>query len=424
MPKVLLVSTYELGHSPTGVATAAASLRDRGHAVRIVDLAVDDWDADAAAWADRVVISVPMHTAARLAHELAPRIDVPIGAFGLYAGMCADVGAALTGRDPVIEVVRWVEDDPTVAVTAAVPARDLLPAPDRYAHLIRDGVRFPVAATDASVGCAHRCRHCPVPVVYDGRIRINDVDTVLADVAAQVERGARHVTFGDPDFFNGVHHARRVVAALYGAFPDVTFDCTVKVEHVLRHAELWPELAASGCLFVVSAFESVDDPVLTILDKGHTARDETRAIVTLRAAGIEPRPTWLPFSPWSTVESIRGILEFVATHDLIGNVDPVQYSIRLLVPEGSLLIGRVPDLGAWDPVRLGYEWTSPLDDLQREFAAVVEARADDPVDDVFNALRTLVDLPPVDARHVVEAPRLSESWFCCAEPTTAQLRTV
>ena len=64
--KVLLVSTYELGHSPSGVATAAAALRDRGHAVRVLDLAIDDWDAGAAAWADRVAISVPMHTAARL----------------------------------------------------------------------------------------------------------------------------------------------------------------------------------------------------------------------------------------------------------------------------------------------------------------------------------------------------------------------
>ena len=424
MPKVLLVSTYELGHSPTAVATAAASLRHRGHEIRALDLAVDDWDPGLAEWAERVAISVPMHTAARLAHELAPRIDRPIACFGLYAGMCADLGAALVGRDPVTEVVRWVEDDPGVTVPAIAPARELLPPPDRYAHLMRDGLRYPIAATDASVGCAHRCRHCPVPVVYDGRIRITDVDTVVADVASQVAAGARHLTFGDPDFFNGVHHARRVVAAVHDAFPDLTFDCTVKVEHVLRHAELWSEMAERGCLFVISAFESVDDATLTILDKGHTARDETQAILTLRAAGIEPRPTWLPFTPWSSVDGIRGILEFVATHDLIGNVDPVQYSIRLLVPEGSLLLGHLPDLGRWDADRLGYQWTSPLDDLQRAFAAVVEARADDPPGDVFNALRALVDLPAVETRHVVEAPRLSESWFCCAEPTTAQLRTV
>ena len=233
------------------------------------------------------------------------------------------------------------------------------------------------------------------------------------------------MTFGDPDFFNGVHHARRVVAALHGAFPDVTFDCTVKVEHVLRHAELWPELAASGCLFVVSAFESVDDTVLTILDKGHTAHDETAR--DRHAAGRRHRATPHVAPVHAVVDARRASAASSSsspTHDLIGNVDPVQYSIRLLVPEGSLLLGHIPDLGAWDPVRLGYGWTSPLDDLQREFAAVVEARADDPVGDVFNALRALVDLPAVDARHVVEAPRLSESWFCCAEPTTAQLRTV
>jgi hypothetical protein len=424
MSKVLLVSTYELGHSPTGVAGPAAALRARGHDVRTLDLAVVDWDPGLAEWADLVAISVPMHTAARLAHELAPRIHRPVACFGLYAGMCDDIGAALAGRDPATELLRWVERDPTVVAPDAVPARDLLPDPAAYAHLVRDGIRFPVAAADASVGCAHRCRHCPVPVVYDGRIRIHDVDTVLADVAMQVDRGARHVTFGDPDFFNGVHHARRVVAAVHAAFPDLTFDCTVKVEHVLRHADLWPEMAASGCLFVVSAFESVDEATLTILDKGHTAHDGTRAVVTLRTVGIEPRPTWLPFTPWSTVDSVRGILDFVADHDLIGNVDPVQYSIRLLLPEGSLLLGDVPDLGPWDPVGLGYGWRSPLDALQRDFAGIVEERADDPVGDVFNALRERVGLAPVDARHVTDAPRLSESWFCCAEPTTAQLRTL
>lgn len=422
--RVLLISTYELGHQPLGIAAPAAALRNRGHEIRLLDLAIDDWDPDLVEWADRVAISVPMHTATRLAYEIAGRIDRPLACFGLYAGMCAPIADALVGRDPVSALVGWVEDDPTLTVDAPIPARDLLPAPDQYAHLMRDGLRYPIAYVEASQGCAHRCRHCPVPVVYDGRIRIIDVDTVLADVDAQVRAGARHVTFGDPDFFNGVHHARRVVEAFHARHPDITFDCTVKVEHILRHADLWPWMAEHGCLFVISAFESVNNDILDRLDKGHTAADGARAIELLRASGIEPRPTWLPFTPWTTRDDLRAILEFVAAHELVGNVDPVQYSIRLLVPEGSLLVGRIAGLGDWNPEALSYPWTSAADDLQRQFAAIVEAGVDDPAGDVFNALRELVGLAPIDPSDVVDAPRLSESWFCCAEPTSIQLRSL
>ena len=186
----------------------------------MLDLAVDDWDPDLALWAERVAISVPMHTAARLAHELAPRIDRPIGCFGLYAGMCADLGVALVGRDPVTEVVRWVEDDHRVTIVAPPPARDLLPPPDRYAHLIRDGLRYPVAATDASD------RLCPpLPALPRARcLRRSDSHHRRRHGGRRRRRrrsaaGARHVTYGDPDFFNGVHHARRVVDAVQRRVP-------------------------------------------------------------------------------------------------------------------------------------------------------------------------------------------------------------
>ena len=216
----------------------------------------------------------------------------------------------------------------------------------------------------------HRCRHCPVPVVYDGRIRIVALDAVLADVEQQVAAGAEHVTFADPDFLNGVAHSRRVVHAVHDRFPDLSFDCTVKVEHVLAHPEVWPEFAAAGCVFVVSAFESVDDATLRRLDKGHTAADEATAVDLLREHGIEVRPSWLPFTPWTTLDQVRALLEFVAHHDLVGNVDPVQYTIRLLLPPGSLLLDH-PDvaahLGGYDPERASHSWRSAdpaMDTLQ------------------------------------------------------------
>src|SRR5262245_38211761 len=241
--RVLLVNTYELGHQPVGIAAPAAVLRDRGHDVRALDLSVESWDADAVAWADRVAFSVPMHTAMRIARKLIARTrerraDLPIAAYELYAPMLEDVADRVLAGETDAALAAWVDGgaDATVrfvgrgarAGHTVLPARDLLPPPDRYAHLVDGDREVPIAYVEASHGCAHRCRHCPVPVIYDGRIRIVDAETVLADVAQQVEAGARHVTFGDPDFLNGVHHSRRVVKAVHDAFPDLTFDCTVK----------------------------------------------------------------------------------------------------------------------------------------------------------------------------------------------------
>ncbi len=442
--RVALVSCYELGRQPLGVAQPAARLRAAGHDVRCVDLSVEPWDPGLVSWADRLACCVPMHTATRLAREVVDdvrrrRPALPVACFGLYAGAIADRADRVLAGETDAALLAWVEghDDGRVvylgrgAASAERPARDLLPPLDRYARLVRGDAEHLVAVVEASRGCAHRCRHCPVPVVYDGRIRIVPVDAVVADVAQQVAAGAAHVTFADPDFFNGVHHARRVVDAVHAAFPDVTFDCTVKVEHILKHRDVWSAMAASGCLFVVSAFECVDDATLARLDKGHTTADEAAAVRVLRAAGVEVRPSWLPFTPWTTRRSVQQLVEFVADHDLVGNVDPVQYTIRLLLPPGSLLLDHpdlAPYLGEYDAERLSYRWRAAdpaMDALQVELAALVEVAVGDdlPIPAVYARVRQALGLRPVavDAERAARVPRLSEPWFCCAEPTAAQL---
>ncbi len=452
--RVLLVSAYELGHQPVHAASPAAVLRHRGHDVRVVDLAVEEWDTAQVDWADAIAFSVPMHTAMRLALRgaeavRAQRPDLPICLYGLYAGVSRDrtVGGGLVDRvlageyEPAL--VDWVQGPEDPATTTVVhlgrtsfhrPARDLLPPLGHYAHLALGGEERLVGAVEASHGCASRCRHCPVPTVYDGRTRIVAADVVVDDVAQLVAAGARHVTFADPDFLNAVHHSRRIVRAVHERFPDLTFDCTTKVELILRHEWIWAEMAASGCLFVVSAFESVDEATLLRLDKGHTAADAVRAIALLRRHGIEIRPSFLPFTPWTTLDGLVDLLDFVAACDLVGNVDPVQYTIRLLLPEGSLLVDHPdvrPHLGPYDADRLSWTWTHPdptVDALQAELAARVEASAatDEPTSATYLALAGAVRHaagrpPPIVAGSTAGRPRLTEPWFCCAEPTEGQL---
>jgi radical SAM superfamily enzyme YgiQ (UPF0313 family) len=444
--RVALVACYELGHQPLHVATPAAKLRERGHDVRCLDLSVQPWDDELVAWAEHMAFSVPMHTATRIARRAieevrASRSDLPVACYGLYAGTTADTADCAIAGEADGELIAWVEGhDPAgvvhLGLEAAqggqpVPARDLLPALEGYARLARDGAEQTVGYVEASHGCAHRCRHCPVPVVYDGRIRIVNHDAVLADAAQQIEAGARHITFGDPDFLNGAAHARRVVRALHDRFPAVTFDCTVKVEHVLRHEEIWEEFAEAGCIFVVSAFECVDDETLIRLDKNHTSADAARAVDVLRRNGIEVRPSWMPFTPWTTIDDVRALLDFVADHDLVANVDPVQYTIRLLLPEGSLLLDHpdlAPHLGSYDAAAASYTWTAAdpaMDALATSLSALVEGRqaAGDDIIQVYDAIREACGLTPVrtDPATIAARPRLTESWFCCAEPTAAQM---
>jgi radical SAM superfamily enzyme YgiQ (UPF0313 family) len=443
--KVALVATYELGHQPLHVASPAALLRERGHEVRCRDLSIESWDPDLVDWADRIAFSVPMHTAMRIARRAieavrAQRPELAIACYGLYGSQAADVADCVLAGETDAPLVEWIEgrgngavvhlDRASATASLPLPARDLLPPLSQYAHLALGREKRVVGYVEASHGCAHRCRHCPVPVVYDGRLRVVALDAVLADAAQQIEAGARHITFGDPDFLNGPPHSLRIVRALHERFPETTFDCTVKVEHILRHDEIWAEMAAAGCLFVVSALECVDDATLERLDKGHTTADAAHAVALLRGHGIELRPSWLPFTPWTTLQHVQALLEFVADHDLVGNVDPVQYTIRLLLPEGSLLLEHPdmkPHLGAFDDTRASYTWVAAdpaIDELQARLAALVEARlaAGDADTDVYQAVRIECGLAPITLESGAEArPRLTEPWFCCAEPTAGQL---
>jgi radical SAM superfamily enzyme YgiQ (UPF0313 family) len=121
-----------------------------------------------------------------------------------------------------------------------VPDRTALPPLARYAKLrVGDVVRI-TGSTEASRGCKHRCRHCPIVPVYDGRFRIVPAEIVMADVRGQVAAGARHITFGDPDFFNGIRHAVAVARAFHAEFPEISYDVTIKIEHLLAQLARCP----------------------------------------------------------------------------------------------------------------------------------------------------------------------------------------
>jgi radical SAM superfamily enzyme YgiQ (UPF0313 family) len=433
---VALVSTYDLGRQSFGLASPAAWLRRAGHHVRPFDLSRDELPADAVASADLIAFYLPMHTATRLALPVIDRVRAlnpaaMLCAYGLYAPLNEQLlrarGVAIVlGPEAEADLVSiaggsaavQTPQHPLPRLDFIPPDRSGLPALERYASLqMPDGTRRVVGATEATRGCKHRCRHCPIVPVYDGQFRVVSVDTVMADVRSQVEQGARHIAFGDPDFFNGPTHARRIVEALHREWPGVTYDVIIKVEHLLQHRHLLPLLVETGCLFVTSAVESVDDEILIKLEKGHTRADFESAARLCRDAGLTLVPTFVAFTPWTTVDGYLDLLRAVADLDLVSNVAPVQWGIRLLVTWDSRLL-ELPDIqsvvGEFDSRSLTYPWVHAdprVDLLQRQIMSVVGQRSKlsraDLFDRICDLARVNVLLPSRSA-----IPYMNEPWYC------------
>ena len=453
--KAVLISTYELGRQPFGLASPAAWLRQAGAQVTCLDMSREAFREEAVREADLVAFYVPMHTAARLAVELLPTVRqlnsrAHLCFYGLYApvneaylrkfgvqtilggefeqglsDLVARIGAGRPSEaqcEPVISLARQ---------KFLVPDREGLPALSAYAHLVMPGGEERVAGyTEASRGCKHLCRHCPIVPVYNGAFRVVDRDVVLEDVRRQVAMGARHITFGDPDFFNGVGHAMPLVEAMHREFPELTYDVTIKVEHLLAHARQLPVLRDTGCLFVTSAVESLDDAVLARLEKHHTRADFLRVVALFREAGLALQPTFVPFTPWTTLESNADLLDVLDGEGLVESVAPIQLAIRLLIPAGSRLLelDEVRRLvGPFDEAAMVHPWRHPdprVDRLCEELQSIVHAgekvkrtrtRIFARIREAARAAAGLAAVaeqaqPVLPARTAV--PYLNEPWYC------------
>src|SRR6266481_5581014 len=464
---IVLISTYELGRQPFGLASPAAWLRKRGHRVVALDLARQSLDEAAIGDAGLIAIYLPMHTATRLAAQLIPQLRkqnprAHLCCYGLYAPMNVDylralgVSTILGGEfeEGLVQLAeglsangRQESAQPAESMISMarlqfeVPDRSGMPAMEKYAHLIvpGDGFRI-VGSTEASRGCKHLCRHCPIVPVYKGVFRIVGREVVLEDIRRQVAAGAQHISFGDPDFFNGIRHAMELVEAFHRQFPQITYDVTIKIEHLRKYEAHLPNLRRTGCLFVISAVESLDDAVLNILDKGHTREDFLHVVRNFRALGMTLHPTFVPFNPWTTMDSYLDLLRVLQVEGLVENVAPIQLGIRLLIPEGSRLleleeVRRIVE--TFDAQSLVYPWkhVDPRLDTLSETVQALAAEGDRKKESrsaVFQRIWRAahdaagLEIPRIQHPHFPGAavPFLSEPWYCCAEPTRDQLVSI
>lgn len=472
---ILVVSCYELGRPPAGAATPTSWLKRAGFHPEVKDLAVEAPDDAEIARAKLIVVSTPMHTALRLGSAFSQRARrvnpaAKIVFHGLYAWLnrghlfARDARRAdfVIGGEAEAALVSLAEALDEGGDPEAIPGvssqhrrespllerldhpkldRSGLPGLESYARLRVDGRERFAGVVESTRGCKHLCRHCPIPPVYRGRFFGIPDDVVFDSAARQIEEGASHLSFSDPDFLNGPTRALKILERLHREAPFLTFDFTAKIEHLIRYRDMLPALGRAGVLFVVSAAESLSERVLSLLDKGHSAPQIREAIRDCRRAGIAVRPTWVPFTPWSGLDEYADLLDFLEREGLVYSIEPVQLAIRLLVPPGSPLVDfpqMRPHLKGLSEDGLSHRWDHPdpaVDRLQRRVMEIVMAGAANAEDEaltfarVREAVRAIRDgsaerAPVPPAAPGPRVPALTESWFCCAEPTESQLAGV
>lgn len=450
--KIVLISTYELGRQPFGLASPAAWLSQEGFEVHCLDLAVESLDLDLLNGAHLVACYVPMHTATRLALKLLPQIQKQVPEahlcfYGLYAPLneahlrAQDVQTLLggefeSGLVQLSQSLRQKEQGPDFPLVSLirqkfqVPQRKGLPRLDQYAQLHQTGQQPRLVGTvEASRGCKHRCAHCPIVPVYQGRFFVIQQDIVLEDIRQQVAAGATHITFADPDFFNGVGHALPLTEALHQEFPTLTYDVTIKVEHLLKHAQHLETLQKNGCVMVTSAIESTDDRVLERFQKGHTQEDFIQVVQSFQKFEMVLQPTFIPFHPWTSMKGYRDFLHTIAHLGLVEHVPSIQLAIRLLITEGSPLLA-LPEIqaliGPFAEEALAYPWIHPdpqVDALHTKIMELVSGKDNGPQarkdcflkvwDCAFQSIEGENQTPPVSPSPFrATIPYLNEPWYC------------
>ena len=213
----------------------------------------------------------------------------------------------------------------------------------------------------------------------------------------------------------------------------MTYDSTIKVEHIIKYEKYFKELSPLNMIFVISAFETTNDEVLTILEKNHSSVDLANAIEISQTNNIDIRPTWMPFSPWTNQNDLIDIIKLIENYKLRETVDPIQLTIKLLIPKNSLILQRSEIKGYlkdYDKNSLSYMWDYKDEEVNKLQVSLFNYLLDTPdLDEHSQYLGMVKIIENMTQSNLISdlnysyknVPKLSETWFCCAEPSQIQL---
>jgi hopanoid C-3 methylase len=395
--KFLVISSFEGGYQPVTALSGYMALRNAGFEnIRFHDTYVDGLPDDLFDDADLVAIAVPLFDALQAGLQLSEMIrsknaSAKIVFFGQYATLNAgrllpkygDYAVCGEWEQPLVNLAQHLSTGEVLDKIGLVDTRDaranLIPHPyitrNKIALLDRSIApplhKYPqpqvekmlgvngivVGGVESTRGCHHKCTYCSVYATYDGKVVPIKDEIVIEDVSNLVAHGMTHLTFTDAEFFNAKNQGLRLLRVLHAQFPELTYDFTTRIDHILEHEQALYEMKELGVRFITSALEYPSQMVLDVVSKEISIADIERAIAILREIGIRLNPTFIMFNPWVSKEDMTTFKDFITRNDLTDVVDPIQYETRLHLYKGSPLLKRASTTGLeMTEFEFHYEW--------------------------------------------------------------------
>lgn len=245
---------------------------------------------------DLVAITAMTHQATR-AYEIASRFrerDIPVAIGGIHATVLPD-----EAQRHADSVVVGEAEDVWERLLSDLGDNGLKPLyrSERQADLAQSPVpRFDLLAekpykiiwVQTSRGCPHDCGFCCASRVYGKRYRHKTVEQVMAEIEAVRNVNPRAlIGFADDNLLCERDYSRRLLDAL----SDVKVKWIGQSDiSIARDAGLLRSVRKSGCVALLTGFESIDEANLRGLDpsnwKMNRLKDYSESIQTIQGAGI------------------------------------------------------------------------------------------------------------------------------------------
>jgi len=188
------------------------------------------------------------------------------------------------------------------------PARDLFnmekyrPLPDQYK-------RLPLVHLTAIRGCPFSCSFCSNNAVYGTKIRAKSPQRLLEEIKHLIkEYGAKDLSFWDDTLTANKNWIREFCSLMIKEKLDITWTCYAAVRTLDK--ELLVLMKKAGCWNIFSGFESGEQKLLDLLNKGITLDQIRQANRWCKEVGIEVRASFMIALPQETPQICRKTINF------------------------------------------------------------------------------------------------------------------